>query len=86
MKRLIDIITEPDNTITNMDTTTKKVIAETLGASKEAPTLSKENRALLKAAAEVQQAYQYWKLVDRDNDKLNAKLDEVRRAYKYTDQ
>lgn len=38
MNRLLDIITEPDNTITNMDTTTKKVIAETLGGSKEAPT------------------------------------------------
>ncbi len=80
--RLLYIITEPDNTITNMDTTTKKVIAETIGASKEVPTLSKENKALLRAAAEVQQAYQYWKLVDRDNDKLNAKLDEVRRSYR----
>lgn len=82
MNRLLDIITEPDNTITNMDTTTKKVIAETLGASKEAPTLSKENRALLKALAEVQQAYQYWKLVDRDSERLNAKMDEVRRSYR----
>lgn len=82
MNRLLDIITEPDNTITNMDTTTKKVIAETLGGSKEAPTLSKENRALLKAAAEVQQAYQYWKLVDRDSERLNAKMDEVRRSYR----
>mgnify|MGYP000945708836 CR=1 FL=1 len=82
MNRLLDIITEPDNTITNMDATTKKVIAETLGASNEAPTLSKENRALLKAAAEVQRAYQYWKLVDRDSERLNAKMDEVRRSYR----
>ncbi len=65
-----------------MDTTTKKVIAETLGRTRETPTLSKANKALLRAAAGVQQAYQYWKLVDRDNDKLNAKLDELRLAYK----
>lgn len=69
-----------------MDTTTKKVIAETLGASRETPTLSKANKALLRAAAEVQQAYQYWKLVDRDNDKLNAKLDTIRTAHKENDQ
>lgn len=65
-----------------MDSTMKKVIAETIGASKEVPTLSKENVALLKAAAEVQKAYQSWKLVDRDNDRFNAKLDEVRRSYR----
>lgn len=68
-----------------MDTTTRKVIAETLNASPETPTLSQANKALLRAAAEVQQAYQYWRLVDRDNDKLNAKLDQVRKTYKDTE-
>ena len=69
-----------------MDKTTKKVITETLGGKPENVKLSKANTALFKAAAEVQLAYQYWKLVDRDNDKLNAKMDVIRASYKENDQ
>ena len=75
-----------NNKYLKMDTTTKKVITETLGGSREVPALSKANTALFRAAAEVQLAYQYWKLVDRDNDKLNAKLNKVRLDYKENEQ
>lgn len=60
----------------------KKVITETLGGSKEKPALTKANMAFSKAAAEAQRAFQYWSLVDRDSDKLNAKLDAIRTTYK----
>ena len=69
-----------------MDKTTKKMAAEMLGAQRERPVLTEANKAMFRAAAELQQAWNVWNLVDRNNDNLNAAIDTIREKYELSKQ
>jgi len=64
-----------------MNATDKKMAAELIGSKREVPKLSKANLRLLRMAAQVQEAYGIWRLVDRDNARLNDKMDDIRAQY-----
>ena len=60
-----------------------KVILKTITLDFLDYSIIQENKKLLKIAAKVQEAYKYWKLVDRDNKKLNEKMDDIRKEFDF---
>lgn len=65
-----------------MDKTITTNILESISGKSNAPELTPDNLKFAKVVKKAKEAFDVWKWVDRDSEKLNNKLDEIRKELK----